>query len=146
MTSQSISFVRSRISLETASLLTSESSSSSTYIVTLSLPPPIRLIVELPPMLAPIVSMPLISEILSMTSLEASFNSSNVKFSPSFAAIDTEIWFVSISMSMKFMPFERLSAALPARSTTATIKTIGLKRRHPARNLPYASRIASNHG
>ena len=49
-------------------------------------------------------------------------------------------------MSIKFIPLDRLSAALPIRSTIATINTIGLKRRHPARNLPYASLIASNHG
>ena len=114
--------------------------------LTLSFPPPIRFIVESPPAIAPTVLIPLIFEILWITSSDACVNSSKVSFSPSFAEIVTESWFVSISISIKFKPFESDSAALAIRRTTAIISTSGLKRRHHSSTLPYHSRTASNHG
>ena len=91
VTLQSRFFVRFSISSITLSDETSDFSSSNIYMLTLSLPELIRFMVELPPAVAPIVSMPFISEILSMTLSDSSVSCLKSSFSSSFASMVSEI-------------------------------------------------------
>ena len=134
--SQSISLVFSAIWSATSEELTSESSSRIIYMLTESVDELIRLIVELPPAVAPIVSIPSISDILSITSSDKAVSSSKSSFSSSFAAIVTDNCFVSMSISIKVIPFEIQPQAETIKRAMAAINTSGLNLRQSSRNFP----------
>ena len=83
--SQSKYLVRSEISSATWLVVTSASSSNKMYMDTLSEEPPSKAAVASPPADAPMVSIPSISEMRSITSSDRSVNSSKVSRSPFFA-------------------------------------------------------------
>ena len=143
-TSQSRSAVSACIEA-VISLPVAPESSMSTYMVTLSVLPPIDMIPP-PPAMAPIESTPEMPEILSTTSSARSVSSSNVSFSSSFAETVTVSCSVSIFMSIKVNPLETESVTLATRKTTTQISTIGLNRSATRRTFSYPSKMRSNHG